>query len=125
MYIGYLSKQTGASRKAIYLYEEMGLIPTPLRKGKYRVYAPEVVEIVKTIKCAQSLGFKLKELAEILQSTSARQWPNLEGIAEQLDWKRRALQEQIDSATTQIRLLDELRQRLAESPSVWECEKSR
>lgn len=124
MYIGDLSKQTGASRKAIYLYEEMGLIPMPLRKGKYRVYAAEVVGIVLTIRCAQSLGFKLKELAETLQSTSARQQPNFDDIVEQIVRKRRALQEQIDSAKTQIGLLDELWQRLADSPSAWTCEKS-
>lgn len=125
MYIGDLSKQTGASRKAIYLYEDMGLIPTPLRRGKYRVYASEAVGIVQTIRCAQSLGFKLKELAETLQSTSARQRPSLDDIVEQIDRKRRALQEQIDSAKTQIGLLDELRQRLGDSPSAWACEKSR
>lgn len=125
MYIGDLSKQTGASRKAIYLYEDMGLIPTPLRKGKYRVYASEVVGIVEAIRCAQSLGFKLKELAETFQNTSARQRPSFDDIVEQIDRKRRALQAQIDSAKTQIGLLDELRQRLADSPSSWACEKSR
>jgi hypothetical protein len=62
MHIGELAKSAGASRKAIYLYEELGLIQAPLRKGSYRVYAPETVDQVKTIKCAQSLGFRLKEL---------------------------------------------------------------
>jgi DNA-binding transcriptional MerR regulator len=124
MYIGNLSKQTGASRKAIYLYEELGLIPTPRRQGTYRVYAPEVVGIVETIRCAQALGFTLKELAEALQ-------PSLDDLVEQIDRKRRALQAQIDAATTRIdaatariERLDELRQRLADAPSLWVCEKT-
>lgn len=121
MYIGALSKQTGVSRKAIYLYESMGFIPTPRRKGKYRVYAPEVVGIVQTVRCAQALGFKLKELAAILQSTSSPQRPSLDEIVEQIDRKRQLLQEQIDVAKTRIGLLDELRQRLVESPSGWAC----
>ncbi|WP_297802180.1 MerR family transcriptional regulator [Arenimonas sp. GDDSR-1] len=123
MYIGDLSKRTGASRKAIYLYEEMGLIPAPIRKGTYRVYAPETVGIVQTIRCAQSLGFKLKELADTLPRTPAGQRPDFDGIIEQIGRKRHALQERIDSARTQIGLLDELRQRLADSPSAWACEK--
>lgn len=125
MYIGALSKQTGASRKAIYLYEDLGLIPTPLRKGRYRVYAPEVVGIVRTIRCAQSLGFRLKELADILRSASAAQGPGLDGVVEQIDRKRRVLQEQIAVAQTRIALLDALRQRLAESPSAWDCGQGR
>ena len=124
MYIGDLSKQTGASRKAIYLYEELGLIPTPRRQGTYRVYAPEVVGIVETIRCAQALGFTLKELAEALQSVPGRPQPSLDDLVEQIDRKRRALQAQIYAATTRIERLDELRQRLADAPSLWVCEKT-
>lgn len=29
----------GASRKAIRLYESLGLIPEPQRKGRYRIYS--------------------------------------------------------------------------------------
>lgn len=65
MYIGQLAKMTGASRKAIYLYERMGLLPMPRRQGVYRVYGQQDAEIIALIKCAQSLGFRLKELAEM------------------------------------------------------------
>ena len=124
MYIGDLSKQTGASRKAIYLYEELGLIPTPRRRGTYRVYAPEVVGIVEAIRCAQALGFTLKELAEALPGASAGQAPSLDDLVEQIERKRRALQAQIDAARTRIGLLDELQQRLADASTLWACEKT-
>ena len=124
MYIGDLSKQTGASRKAIYLYEELGLIPTPRRRGTYRVYAPEVVGIVEAIRCAQARGCTLKELAEALPGASAGQAPSLDDLVEQIERKRRALQAQIDAARTRIGLLDELQQRLADASTLWACEKT-
>lgn len=121
MYIGKLSRLTGASRKAIYLYEEMGLIPMPQRKGTYRVYAAETVEIIQTIRCAQTLGFRLTELAEVLQDTADGRWPALDGIITQLERKRLALQAQIDTALAKIALLDALRQRLTDAPGAWAC----
>src|SRR5690554_5382293 len=39
MYIGKLAEMTGATRKAIRLYESLGLIPVPSRNGNYRVYS--------------------------------------------------------------------------------------
>lgn len=124
MYIGDLSKRTGASRKAIYLYEELGLIPTPRRRGTYRVYAPEVIGMVETIRCAQTLGFTLRELAETLRGASTGQAPSLDDIVEQIDRKRRTLQAQIDAAKTRIGQLNDLRQRLIDAPALWDCEKT-
>jgi DNA-binding transcriptional MerR regulator len=83
-----------------------------------------VVGIVETIRCAQALGFTLKELAEALQSVPGRPQPSLDDLVEQIDRKRRALQAQIYAATTRIERLDELRQRLADAPSLWVCEKT-
>lgn len=123
MYIGDLAKRTGASRKAIYLYEEMGLIPTPARKGTYRIYSAETVGIVNTIRCAQSLGFKLKELADTFQNSAANLDESLDEILHRIELKRGALQQQIDTATTRIGLLDQLRQQLVDSPLSWRCEK--
>ena len=38
MYIGKLALVTGVTQKAIRHYENLGLIPAPERKGKYRFY---------------------------------------------------------------------------------------
>ena len=43
MYIGRLSELTGATPKAIRLYESLGLIPVPRRQGAYRVYTDKDV----------------------------------------------------------------------------------
>lgn len=68
MYIGEASRLTGASPKAIRLYENLGLIPSPARLGKYRVYGPTDVELIAIIKQAQYLGFRLSEMRELLNN---------------------------------------------------------
>ena len=65
MYIGKLADLTGATRKAIRHYESMGLIPSPQRKGNYRIYTEMDVHLVKMIRRAQSVGFNLAELNEL------------------------------------------------------------
>lgn len=67
MYIGEVSQRTGATPKAIRLYESLGLIPVPRRKGKYRDFQEKDVELIQIIKQAQRFGFKLTELKEMLR----------------------------------------------------------
>ncbi|MDY4298468.1 MerR family transcriptional regulator [Pseudomonas salmasensis] len=66
MYIGKAAQLSGTTIKAIRHYEAIGLMPAPARQGGYRVYTEQRVERLMFIKCAQQLGFKLKELQEIL-----------------------------------------------------------
>lgn len=66
MYIGKAAQLSGTTIKAIRHYEAIGLLPAPQRQGQYRVYSAQSVELLMFIKCAQQLGFKLKELQEIL-----------------------------------------------------------
>ncbi|MFJ4194745.1 MULTISPECIES: MerR family transcriptional regulator [unclassified Pseudomonas] len=68
MYIGKAAQLSGTTVKSIRHYEEIGLLPEPRREGKYRIYSQESVEVLTFIKCAQQLGFKLKELQVILNS---------------------------------------------------------
>ncbi|WET10073.1 MerR family transcriptional regulator [Pseudomonas sp. D3] len=67
MFIGKAAQLSGTTIKAIRHYEAIGLLPTPQREGRYRVYSTQSVERLMVIKCAQQLGFKLKELQAILQ----------------------------------------------------------
>ncbi|WP_028634274.1 MerR family transcriptional regulator [Pseudomonas parafulva] len=67
MYIGKAALLSGTTIKTIRHYEAIGLLPTPVRHGRYRVYDPRTVARLKFIKCAQQLGFKLKEMQGILQ----------------------------------------------------------
>ncbi|NQD92876.1 MerR family transcriptional regulator [Pseudomonas sp. CrR25] len=75
MYIGKVAKLSGATIKSIRHYEEIGLLPPPQREGKYRIYRQESVEVLRFIKCAQQLGFKLKELQEILRDYNGLDFP--------------------------------------------------
>jgi DNA-binding transcriptional MerR regulator len=77
MFIGEVSKITGLSRKAIRLYEEKGLIPTPQRRGRYRVYSDHEIEVLHLIIEAKSLGVTLTKLKGILVSHNG-----------ELDWNR-------------------------------------
>ena len=65
LYIGKVAEMTGASCKAIRHYESLGLLPTPQRRGKYRIYSEQDVFLVHMIKHAQTLGFSLAELKEL------------------------------------------------------------
>ena len=66
MYIGKISELTGATRKAIRHYESIGLIPVPERVGKYRVYTNKDITLINMIKRAQTVGFTLAELTELV-----------------------------------------------------------
>ncbi len=122
MYIGELSKKSGASRKAIYLYEQMGLIPKPTRKGSYRVYADVAIHQIQTIRCAQTLGFKLKELVEALASNNSAPRSSMALMLEQIELKRSALHSQIETAQAQLILLNQLEHELLHSPELMNCE---
>ena len=80
MYIGKAAQLSGTTIKAIRHYEAIGLLPAPQRQGQYRVYSAQSVELLMFIKCAQQLGFKLRELQEILRDSpgSALPWDRAE-----------------------------------------------
>lgn len=75
MYIGKAAKLSGTTIKSIRHYEEIGLLPPAPREGKYRIYNQESVDVLRFIKCAQQLGFKLKELQEILHGYNGQDFP--------------------------------------------------
>ncbi|MCU8040022.1 MerR family transcriptional regulator [Shewanella oncorhynchi] len=67
MYIGQAAKQTGLSIKAIRLYEAWGLIDTPARQGRYRIYSAADIRLLLLIKEAKALGIKLIQLKDLLE----------------------------------------------------------
>lgn len=75
MYIGKAAQLSGTTVKTIRHYEDIGLLPPPQREGKYRVYSQQSVELLTFIKCAQQLGFKLKEMQAILQDHRGQALP--------------------------------------------------
>jgi len=67
MFIRDLAQATGLSRKTIRYYESIGVLPAPARADNgYRVYAPSDVARLRFVASARSLGFTLRDIAEIL-----------------------------------------------------------
>ena len=67
MYIGEVSAQTGASVKAIRLYESLGLLAKVQRQGRYRVYSDQHLTLVRLIMQAKDLGFTLGEMRQFVE----------------------------------------------------------
>src|SRR5439155_7539508 len=65
--IGEVAKRSGASRKALRLYEEAGILPAPRRtQSGYRVYSSEALDLLAFVRQAQRLGVTLDEIKEIV-----------------------------------------------------------
>lgn len=95
MYIGKLAKLTGCTPKAIRLYEELGLFAAPQREGRYRIYAPYHVDLVRLIRIAQAAGFRLAELGTLLATKQREQRFPLELAHAGIQAKRLQVQTQI------------------------------
>jgi MerR family transcriptional regulator, copper efflux regulator len=65
--IGEIASRSGASRKALRLYERNGILHAPRRTAAgYRVYDSETLGVVAFVRRAQRLGFTLEEIKEIV-----------------------------------------------------------
>lgn len=98
MYIGKASKLTGASRKAIHHYEEIGLLQDIPRSGKYRIYNEHHIVIISMIKRAQALGFSLAEIAPLILAKHAENRFPLEIANAAIEEKRDQIKLEIQRA---------------------------
>jgi len=104
MYIGEVAKKTGLSIKAIRLYEDMGLIVSPVRKGRYRVYTKEHIEVLTLIKEAKALGATLNQLKDVLVYKQGNlDWLN---VREFLIGLRTQLKQQILALEAKVEQID-------------------
>lgn len=68
MRIGDVAQRAGVAATTIRYYEREGVLPEPARQSGQRVYGPEVLELLGTVKMAQELGFTLEEIKILLDS---------------------------------------------------------
>jgi DNA-binding transcriptional MerR regulator len=108
IYIGQVAKLTGASRRAIRLYEEMGLIPLPKRRGKYRIYDETTIKAISLIKYAQEAGFTLAELRSFINIKVRENRFPIEHAGELIERKRQALNREIEHLEQHQRRLNAL-----------------
>jgi len=74
--IGQLAAATGLSTKTIRYYEDIGLLPAPSRvPSGYRDYRDDAVARLRFVRAAQSVGFSLGEIREVLAFRDRGQAP--------------------------------------------------
>lgn len=112
MYIGKLAKLSGATPKAIRLYESIGLIPIPSRRGRYRVYSDKDVSLVHMIRRAQAVGFSLAELKDLVELKAQTDQFSIEIANNMITRKREKLRNDMDKIMALDRQLLELHEEL-------------
>jgi MerR family transcriptional regulator, redox-sensitive transcriptional activator SoxR len=65
--IGEVARRAGVATSSIRYYERIGLLPEPDRMGGQRRYETEVLGKLGFIGVAQSAGFKLREIKELIE----------------------------------------------------------
>ena len=112
MFIGKLAQLTGATPKAIRLYESIGLIQAPSRQGKYRVYSDKDVVLIHMIRRAQAVGFNLAELKELVALKAKSNRFPIEIANDLIATKREKLRNDLDRITSLDQRLVELHEEL-------------
>ena len=112
MYIGKLAKLSGATPKAIRLYESIGLIHTPNRLGRYRVYSDKDVSLVHMIRRAQAVGFSLTELKDLVEVKAKTGQLSIEIANNMIAKKREKLRNDMDKIMSLDQQLMELHEEL-------------
>ncbi len=101
MNISQLAKTIGVSTDTVRYYEKQGLLQTPTRQDNgYRSYTATHLETLKFVRGAQSLGFSLAEIREILPQFASGQFGRID-IEQQLQTKMA----QIDAHIQQLQTL--------------------
>jgi DNA-binding transcriptional MerR regulator len=95
MYIGKAAQLSGTTIKSIRHYEAIGLLPSPQRQGKYRIYSQHSVEWLKLIKCAQQLSSSLRKCSRLSRTTQATL--AVEVVSNAIEVKKNAVARQIEA----------------------------
>lgn len=111
--IGKVAEITGATRRGIRLYEELGLIPVPQRRGSYRIYSDTEVKAIALIRQAQEVGFTLAELKELVNTKMRDNRFPLEMANKLIEMKRRQLDEAMATLRKNQRRLDALQKEVS------------
>lgn len=75
MYVGQLAKITGVSVRTIRHYETLGLITPSGQDDHFRTYDDSHVHTIKMIRMAQSVGFKLRDIIDVIHSREISSLP--------------------------------------------------
>jgi MerR family mercuric resistance operon transcriptional regulator len=79
--IGRLADACGVGVETIRFYQRRGLLPTPTRDGGIRRYGSDDVRRLKFIREAQTAGFTLEQIKELLALDSGTDRPRARELA--------------------------------------------
>ncbi|MCP1444906.1 DNA-binding transcriptional MerR regulator [Pseudomonas sp. GGS8] len=114
MKIGELEARSGASRHTLRYYEQIGLISPLRRTNNYRVYTAQTLQDLHFIQRAQSMGFSLGEIGEILDAQRNKLIDCADG-AKLIEKKMAEIKQKIANFQSVYRYLDEERAKLEAS----------
>ncbi len=114
MRIGELETRSGASRHTLRYYEQIGLISPTRRTNNYRVYTAQTLQDLNFIQRAQSMGFSLGEIGQILDAQRNKTIDCADG-AKLIEKKMAEIREKIADLKSIYRYLDEERANLEAS----------
>jgi DNA-binding transcriptional MerR regulator len=111
--IGEIARESGVGVEALRFYESRGLIePATRTQAGYRLYDAGVLSRLSFIKKAQSIGFTLDEIAEIISDSAHGHMPSAD--------VRRLAAEKLAVLEERIRQLQRYRRELRETVAAWE-----
>ncbi|GEM_PF-508782 len=93
--IGEVSKLTGISKRALQIYDEQGLLVPSRTDSEYRLYSDDDLVVLFLIKLLKQLGYKLKEIKQIMESPDFDVQASLDAQIKMLEQKKRELECQI------------------------------
>ncbi|AZD01941.1 MerR family transcriptional regulator [Pseudomonas chlororaphis] len=114
MKIGELEARSGASRHTLRYYEQIGLISSLRQTNNYRVYTTQTLQDLDFIQRAQSMGFSLGEIGEILDAQRNKLIDCADG-AKLIEKKMAEIKQKIANLQSIYRYLDEERANLEAS----------
>jgi MerR family transcriptional regulator, redox-sensitive transcriptional activator SoxR len=102
--IGEVAQQAEITASAIRYYESIGILPSPERINGQRRYTHEVIEQLKFIKIAQSVGFSNQEISLLIEDFD-KQAPPSEMWKQMAATKRSELEGKIKQIYLMIEVL--------------------
>ncbi|NCE85301.1 MerR family transcriptional regulator [Pseudomonas sp. Q1] len=114
MKIGELEARSGASRHTLRYYEQIGLISAQRRTNNYRIYTEQTLQDLDFIQRAQSMGFSLGEIGEILDAQRNQLIDCADG-AKLIEKKMAQIQQKIANLQSIYQYLDQERANLEAS----------
>ena len=122
MQISDVARESGVGVETVRFYEQKGLIAQPLRPstGGYRDYPAEAVRRIAFIRSAQSLGFSLVEIAELL-ALEAGDTAQCADVRKRAERKRQEVRHKIDNLNRIKMALDLLIAACPGQGPAWTC----